>query len=169
MAISAPSSSPEIMEDERMWITRGSGYEQAAELTRCILDSNRVDGPAVPIFDLCRTFGLDIRRQKLAAGCLSFLDVQHRVIFHAPMSTERASFYVAHELGHYLLPRNFNETSFNTFAECLLMPESWIREDCLSMTEYELRARYGVSVIVLRKRLRRLRAPMQFELFSMFE
>lgn len=151
-----------------MWTTRGRGYEQAAELTRSILASNRVDGPAVPILDICRSYGLDIRRQKLA-GRLSFLDVRQCTIYHAPMSYERASFYVAHELGHFLLPASYDETSFNTFAECLLMPEWWIREDCLSMTEYELRARYCVSVNVLRKRLRHLRAPMQFELFSSFE
>lgn len=139
-----------------MWITGGHGYEQAMELARDVLRKNQISGPAVPIFDICKTLNVRITL-KGPAGRPATANRETRTIFHSKMSVERASFYVAHELGHLLLSDYFAEQSFNTFAECLLMPEEWIMADVDRMSEYELRARYRVSVNVLRKRLRHLR------------
>lgn len=81
------------------------------------------------------------------------VDLDKRTIILYPGTGAVQSWYIAHERGHILLPGEFDETSCDTFAYCLLMPHEWIARDAVNIAPAELATWYGVTPTVAKRRL----------------
>ncbi len=141
-----------------------TGYEKASEIASRILRESGINGPAVPVVQLCLNYGLNVEVRPLPRSS-AVLYRAHRTIIVSSMRTSVSRWHIAHELGHWLLPAHFGEVSCNTFAECLLVPQVWLRHDLSLTSEYrpapvplrtELANRYGVTESVIRICLQRI-------------
>lgn len=133
-------------------------YSKAREAARALLEKYNVGSPVVPVFEIAQAEGLSIKlfdmpdKLKDVAG---FFDPATKTIYvNRDEPTNRQTFTVAHELGHYILqhpadevgvlprwPRMQNGTNngieqeANCFAEELLVPSRLLREQ---MSKYGL-------------------------------
>jgi Zn-dependent peptidase ImmA (M78 family) len=132
-----------------------NGYLHACEIVSDLLKSHGITGPPVDVNKICRVNSLLIERQILEDPFRAYLDRSNRlIVVNSRMREARARFYIAHELGHWLLDRDMHEISYDTFAACLLMPHEWIAEDVRRLGEPALMTRYEVTAPVLRRRLK---------------
>ncbi len=139
------------------------GYEKAVLKTESILREHSITNWSVPIETICRRYGFNIviePRSKHPA----LLDLREKTIYLKPMRAPSRSFYIAHELGHYLLPKYYHEESYNTFAECLLIPHDWLMRDINTASITTLAQWYNVSVPVMKQRIKRIGLRQQLEL-----
>lgn len=148
-----------------------TGYEKASEIAFRVLRECGITGPAVPVTRICQNYGLSLEIHPQIPGKMAFLHKKHRKIVLSAMREPVMRWYVAHELGHWLLPAHYGEVSCNTFAECLLVPEPWLRSDLIPVPSSRqvpdpaavpvplrtaLAQRYGVTESVIKIKLRRI-------------
>lgn len=132
---------------------RNSGYEFACEYTMDIINHVRVDRPAVPVREICRRHGVAVTEARIWPR-RAMVDVETRTITLYPGTAVVQSWYIAHELGHILLPPEYGEESCDTFAYCLLMPHQWIEHHASALSLLQLATWYGVTPTVAKRRLR---------------
>lgn len=130
-----------------------AGYWDAVDVTNAILTAYGIQSPPVDVEALCRRYKLhiDVRPVWPNRAHLS-----RKTIVISPMSANRQRFYLAHELGHYLLPANYHDFSMNTFAACLLIPHPWLMRDLPVRSIAALSDKYGVTYPVMKLRLRQI-------------
>jgi Zn-dependent peptidase ImmA (M78 family) len=87
---------------------------------------------------------------------------ERRIILH-PGTGAAQAWYIAHELGHILLPGEFGEVSCDIFAYCILMPHEWVERDAVSIAPAQLATWYGVTPTVVKRRLRLLHSSSRHE------
>ncbi len=126
-------------------------------------DSDVVDAP-VPVEQIARRCGLDIRFQPLDSDLsgILFPAGQRAVVgVNSSHAKVRQRFTIAHELGHFLLHKNdqlrvdrtvqprfrsrlssagtdVEEIEANWFAAELLMPRTWIKGDAASLRDVDV-------------------------------
>ncbi len=144
---------------------RNSGYDFACEYTMEILKHAKVERPAVPLLELCRRHDVTVREDRIWPR-RALVDIDTRTITLYPGTAAFQSWYIAHELGHILLPTEFGEESCDTFAYCLLMPHEWISRDISYIPTLQLAMWYGVTPTVIKRRLKLLRTAEYIFLFT---
>lgn len=122
-----------------------------------ILKQARIDRPAVPVLDLCRRHEVEVREERIWPRRALYDRSKRRIILH-PGTAAAQAWYIAHELGHIVLPPEYDEESCNTFAYCLLMPHEWIERDSAVIPVSNLATWYGVTPSVVKRRLRLFRS-----------
>ncbi len=132
-----------------------SGYWKAVDIVNSVLSEHQLARRPVPVRQICRSHGIRIIERAIPRA-LSMADLRGRVIYVRDFSETRKRFYIAHELGHFLLPKEFHETSYSTFAGCLLIPHDWILEDHPQAAPAVLADWYQVTSKVMRIRLEQL-------------
>jgi hypothetical protein len=119
-----------------------------------LLKRSGVKEPPVPVDQIARTLGFDIRTEDLPQGVDARLRISgaSRVIELASgQARVRHRFSIAHELGHASLGHRHGETDVaeqeaNAFAGALLVPRAWLRRDVDTVkTVPGLAGRYEVS------------------------
>lgn len=116
-----------------------------------VLAENYITKPPVPVVELVKNYGYDIQEVKLPPDVAGFLDPKNHIIYiNISDSDTRKAFTIAHELGHIKLHAsslehnpdigilyrrplgrkddNPEEQEANSFAACLLVPESMLQE-----------------------------------------
>jgi hypothetical protein len=131
--------------------TRRAYCRKAAEQ---LLKRAGVQEPPVPVEDIARGLGFQIRIENLPRGVDARLrtSAAERVIELASgQARVRHRFSIAHELGHAALSHRHGETDVaeqeaNAFAGALLVPRSWLKRDVDHLSAAaDLAARYDVS------------------------
>ena len=136
-------------------------------LTEDLLDKHGVSRPPVPVDQIARKLGAEIRREPTEAGLSGFLlrDTERVIIgVNSNHPSTRSRFTIAHELGHFLLHEgervhvdrtgqmfrvklrgemasqgtDLEEREANLFAAELLMPEKFIAHDLEKIEELDL-------------------------------
>ena len=126
-------------------------YSKIATTVRELLDRHGVDGPSVPVQNIARGEGLDVKQGDLGAvsGMLVRGTGSATIGVNSKHAPTRRRFTIAHELGHFLLHEgllshvdrdfrvnyrddesslatNIEEIEANTFAASLLMPAHFL-------------------------------------------
>jgi hypothetical protein len=135
---------------ERLKVRRAHCRKAAEQLLkRC-----GVEGPPVPVEDIARCLGFEVRIVDLPRGVDARLRLSgaSRVIeLASDQARVRHRFSIAHELGHATLGHRHGETEVaeqeaNAFAGALLVPRAWLKRDVARFsTVPALAGRYNVS------------------------
>lgn len=167
-------------------VSMNADFIKAQQLAEATLIKHGVSSPIVNVFNIAQSEGLTLKEFSPEDGELAnvagFFDPASKTIFiNKDDATNRQTFTVAHELGHYLLghdattygvlPRWQNpgiekkpeEKEADCFAANLLVPEDMIkktmREYGLTDSDEEILAKiFGVSKEVIHYRLLRVRS-----------
>ena len=132
-------------------ITRRARYARIRELTQSLLDRFGVREPAVPVLNMLRGSGIDVRQGDLGevSGLIARQGSATVVGINAGQSLTRQRFTMAHEFGHFLLHQDLTshrdldfrvkyrdrtsseatdveEIEANFFAASLLMPRPFL-------------------------------------------
>jgi len=86
-----------------------------------ILKHAQIDRPVVPMLDICWRHAVDVPEERIWPRRALYDQSKRRIVLH-PSAASVHSWFIAHELGHIVLPPEYDEESCNTFAHCLLMP-----------------------------------------------
>lgn len=157
-------------------------YKKSEELALEVLRENKIDRPFVDVFSIVRHSGLGIRFVSFESEFVNvagFFDPETKSIFvNNEQSTNRQTFTVAHELGHYLLghkpdqygvlmrwpkgEKSLIEKEADVFAANLLVPKSMLltvkKKYILSDDDVDILAKiFAVSREMMTYRLRWLR------------
>jgi len=130
-----------------------AGYWDAVDVTGAVLHTFAVTTPPVPVERICRDLKLRILTESMYPLRAKLTG---RVIHISPMSEARRRFYLAHELGHFLLPKDYHEFSMNTFASCLIIPHAWLMQNLPVRSVAALSDTFGVTLPVMTLRLRHI-------------
>ena len=140
-------------------------WKRIEDLTSRILTELEIESVPIPINKIVRQKGLKLKSfnfGEVVSGALLIKDGKGTVGYDPEESKVRQRFTIAHELGHYILHGNLNETLFvdkksrvhfrdqksstgeslqeqeaNAFAASILMPEKMIKKE-LSKADNDL-------------------------------
>jgi Zn-dependent peptidase ImmA (M78 family) len=130
-----------------------AGYWDAVDVSTALLNSFGITSPPVNVEMICKRYRLTIVTRQMYP---MRANLRRKVISISPMPESRRRFYIAHELAHYLLPKDYHEFSMNTFAACLLIPHHWLMRDMKICSVAVLSDKYGVTLPVMKLRLRQI-------------
>lgn len=158
-----------------------ANYDKAQQEAEKIIATYGIKEPVVPIFDIAKNFGLQVKFIKMPKNLdnvAGFLDKEGKIIYvNNDDVPNRQTFTVAHELGHYVLEHtpdeykvllrlpgiatNDVEKEANCFAANILVPETILdkimKQYSLGKDAYvELSRIFGVSSEMMKNRLNRV-------------
>lgn len=126
-------------------------FAQARKAANTVLKENFITKPPVPVVQLAKNYGYQVKGVDLSSDVAGFVDPQKNIIYvNDSDSDTRKAFTIAHELGHIklhanLLEKNPNlgifyrqplgkkndndeEQEANHFAACLLVPQPMLEK-----------------------------------------
>lgn len=159
-------------------------YKKSEQKAAELLKKYSITEPIVNVFDIVKNEGLDLKFIKFPPKLqevAGFFDPDTKTIFvNAEEPTNRQTFTVAHELGHYLLehkPTEYKvlmrwekpegekqplEQEANCFAACLLVPENILKD---TMKKYDL-GKHDLDVRILAQMFGVSREMMKYRLMK---
>jgi Zn-dependent peptidase ImmA (M78 family) len=143
---------------------------------RKLLRSSRVMGPPVPVEDLAKALGIDVRvspGKEDVSGALTRDGGSVAIAINSAQHENRRRFTIAHEIGHFVLHKgtqgqfdesfrvncrdtvspeatNVDEIEANHFAAALLMPEDFLRRDLLQSKPGENKLDKAINSLAVR-------------------